>query len=88
VVFNAFEKNEKSIPELSYDQSNYFSGKEFQLPKNYAIKKEGLYCFYNTYEATAYARGPIDFIIPWKDLDKIITTFVPIDDVKLGDDLE
>lgn len=88
VVFKAFEKNEKSIPELAYHQDNYFNGREFRLPQNYAIKKQGLYCLYNTYEATAYVRGQIDFTIPWKDLDQIITSYIPIDDVKLGDDLE
>ncbi len=88
VVQAAFEKNEKTVLGEDYDVKNYFFEDGFFLPQNYSITGKGLYCFYNPYEAAAYVRGPIEFTIPWRDLNGIITKFVPLDGVKLGDDLQ
>ena len=43
----------------------------FQFPENFGITEEGLYFFYNPYEAGPYAAGPLDFVLSWKDLEGI-----------------
>lgn len=88
VVKKAFDENEKKEMGADYDATAYFFDGGFTLPQNYAITGKGLLCLYNPYEAAAYARGPISFTIPWRDLHGTITKFVPLDDVKLGDDLQ
>lgn len=88
VVKKAFDENEKKEMGADYDEKSYFFDGGFALPQNYSITGKGLLCLYNPYEAAAYARGPISFTIPWKDLHGIITKYVPLDDVKLGDDLQ
>lgn len=77
IVLNAFEKKETAIAKeenFEYNMNDYFFGSGFQLPKNFAITKEGLFCLYNSYEAAPYARGPISFTIPWQDINNIINT--------------
>ncbi len=88
VVEKSFYESEKKELGQDYDEKNYFFGEKFALPQNYAITKQGLKCLYNPYEAAAYVRGPIVFTIPWKDLNGIITKYVPLDDIKLGDSLQ
>jgi hypothetical protein len=43
----------------------------FAFPENFGITEEGLYFFYNTYEAGSYAEGPLDFVLSWKMLEGI-----------------
>lgn len=43
----------------------------FQFPENFGITEEGLYFFYNPYEAGPYAAGPLDFVLSWKELEGI-----------------
>ena len=49
------------------------SDEVFQFPENFGITEEGLYFFYNPYEAGPYAAGPLDFVLPWKMLEGICT---------------
>jgi hypothetical protein len=51
---------------------NFFFGEGFQLPENFAIKKEGIFFYYNPYEAAPYALGTTEFTISYKDLETII----------------
>jgi hypothetical protein len=88
IVQKAFEANEKAELGKDFDLKNYYFEDGFVLPQNFGITNNGLECFYNPYEIAAYARGPISFSIPWKDLQGVITKYVPLDDVKLGDDLQ
>ncbi len=88
VVEKAFYESEKKELGNEYDAKSYFFDDGFSLPQNYAITSKGLQCLYNPYEAAAYARGPILFTIPWKDLNGIIAKYVPLDGIKLGDDLQ
>lgn len=54
------------------NEAGYFWGEPFQLPEQFGIKKDGLYFYYNTYEAAAYAFGPVDLLIPYEALGKLI----------------
>ena len=51
---------------------DFFFGEGFQLPENFAIKKDGIYFYYNPYEAAPYALGTTEFTISFKDLKGIV----------------
>lgn len=42
------------------------------LPQNFAMTKEGLLLFYNTYEIGPYAAGPYTVKIPWTRLEDVL----------------
>lgn len=66
-----FFANEKKVdPTATQDQ--YFFGSEFTLPNAMALSDQGLRLIYSPYEAASYARGFIEFTIPFKDLKGIL----------------
>lgn len=75
-------KNRKALEKLArraffrakgISESNGLPGSDevFQFPENFGITEEGLYFFYNPYEAGPYAAGPLDFVLSWKELEGI-----------------
>jgi len=65
--FQTREKMEGAI-----DKEDAFWGKPFYLPENFAITSKGVKFFYNNYEVLAYAFGPTEYTINYKDLQGII----------------
>lgn len=59
----------------SMSNAGYFWGEPFSLPQNFALRKDGVYFFYNPYEVAAYAAGPTDFTIPYDT----IAAFMKVD---------
>ncbi len=53
-------------------EEGFFWGESFELPKNFELQEEGIYFWYNPFEAAAYALGPTDFTISYKDLGKLV----------------
>ena len=51
---------------------DFFFGEGFQLPENFGITKEGIYFYYNPYEAAPYALGSTEFTISFKELEGIV----------------
>ncbi len=51
---------------------DFFFGDGFQLPENFAVKKEGIFFYYNPYEAAPYALGTTEFTISFKDMEGIV----------------
>ncbi len=88
INFMDFVKDVKAFKELAqkrfiearisdYDLSNvdindFFFGEGFQLPENFAVKKEGIFFYYNPYEAAPYALGTTEFTISFTDLEGIV----------------
>ncbi|QRR04165.1 DUF3298 domain-containing protein [Dyadobacter sandarakinus] len=73
LVEKEFRKVEKLSPEADLDQSGYFLlNHTFVLPLNYIFAREGVRFYYNPYEIAPYARGAIDFTIPYTALEGII----------------
>ncbi|HEV7350490.1 DUF3298 and DUF4163 domain-containing protein [Telluribacter sp.] len=69
----AFRELEKVPDRASLQEVGYFlPGNQFFLPANMAFTREGVLFLYNPYEIAAYARGPIQFIIPYSRLTDII----------------
>lgn len=49
-----------------------FAGNQFALNDNFAFVKNGIRFYFNPYEVAAYARGPTDLLIPYKDIAHLI----------------
>lgn len=62
--------SEYDLGEVNID--DFFFGEGFQMPENFAVKNEGLFFYYNPYEAAPYTLGTTEFIISYKDLKGII----------------
>ncbi len=54
------------------DINDFFFGEGFQLSENFAIKKDGIFFYYNPYEAAPYALGTTEFTISFKDIEGIV----------------
>jgi hypothetical protein len=73
LVDAAFRKTEKLSAETDLEEADYFLlNHKFVLPVAYVFTSKGLFFYYNPYEIAAYARGAIQFIIPYAELDGII----------------
>jgi hypothetical protein len=59
-------------PSDDLNDSGFFWGESFFLPSNFAVIEEGLYFYYNPYEAAAYALGPTDFTLKFEELEDIL----------------
>lgn len=70
------EKKFKEARELpnkaDLNEEGYFWDEPFALPANFELQEEGIYFWYNPYEAAAYAQGPTDFLIPYSELGKLV----------------
>lgn len=53
-------------------EEGFFWEGQFALPKNFELQEDGIYFWYNPFEAAAYALGPTDFTISYSDLGKLI----------------
>lgn len=72
-VEKSFRTLEKLGDTTNLENAGYFlTNHKFFLPANYAFTREGIYFYYNPYEIAAYARGPITFTIPYKELEGIV----------------
>ncbi len=73
IVEAAFRKLENLTPDVNLEEAGYFlADHKFFLPANYIFTRQGIRFFYNPYEIAAYARGPIEFTIPYQELKGII----------------
>ncbi len=54
------------------DINDFFFGDGYHLPENFAITKDGIFFYYNPYEAAPYALGTTEFLISFKDLEGIV----------------
>jgi len=53
-------------------EEGFFQNGRFFLPAYFAVRDEGLYFFYNNYEAAPYAAGPTEFTITFAELRGVI----------------
>jgi hypothetical protein len=72
-VESTFKKVEKLAENADLEEQGYFLlNHKFFLPANYTFTREGIWFYYNPYEIAAYARGAIEFIIPYSELEGIV----------------
>jgi hypothetical protein len=57
---------------ISIADAGFFWGDSFGLPQNFALQEDGVYFYYNPYEAAAYALGATEFTIPYEELKEVI----------------
>lgn len=73
LVEKKFREVEKLAPERDLEEAGYFLlNHRFFIPANYVFKPEGMHFYYNPYEIAAYARGAIEFTIPYDELKGIV----------------
>lgn len=60
-------------PNESLSEKGYtFENDRFSLPETFGFSDKGLIFYYNSYEISPYSEGPMEIIIPFKDLDGIL----------------
>lgn len=72
LVERKFREVREIGPSISIADAGFFWGDSFSLPQNFALQEEGVYFYYNPYEAAAYALGATEFTIPYEDLKEVI----------------
>jgi len=73
LVDKYFRKTESLAPGADLEKAGYFLlNNQFFIPSNYALTREGVLFYYNPYEIAPYARGVIQFVIPYSELENVI----------------
>jgi len=69
----AFRRNQELSMDQNLEEAGYFFDKGiFELPYNFTFNQEGIYLFFNPYEAGAYALGAIAFTIPFGEVKDVL----------------
>jgi hypothetical protein len=73
LVEKHFRKEEKLADTINLEAAGYFLlNHRFFAPANYVFTRDGILFYYNPYEIAAYARGAIQFTIPYSELEGIV----------------
>jgi hypothetical protein len=68
-----FRKQKQLNDDSDLDAAGFsFEGNQFSLNSNYAITKEGLRFYFNSYEIAPYVMGPTDILIPYQEIKNLI----------------
>lgn len=68
-----FRAQEKIPREQPINSTGFmFEDDIFHLPENIGLTKEGLTLLYNQYEVASYADGPIELVLPYKEVKKYL----------------
>jgi hypothetical protein len=73
VVENKFREVREIDPKSTISDAGFFWGEPFALPESFALQEDGVYFYYNPYEAAAYALGATEFTIPYEDIKDLMT---------------
>lgn len=68
-----FKKLENLADTAAYGSSYFFANDSFVLPANFGLTKEGLLFHYNPYEIKSYAEGSTTLVIPYSDIEELLT---------------
>lgn len=70
-----FRERQSIAPNADLSAEGYFlnEAKQFFLPANIGVLKEGLLFHYNPYEIAPYAVGPIQFVVTYSELGNSVT---------------
>ncbi len=71
---NKFRKQEKIPENKSINSTGYmFERDSFYLPENIGFTEKGIKLLYNQYEVASYADGPIELVLPYKEVRKYLS---------------
>ncbi|MBT8184757.1 MAG: DUF3298 and DUF4163 domain-containing protein [Eudoraea sp.] len=71
---NKFRKQEKIPQGKSINSTGYmFESDAFYLPENIGFTQEGIKLLYNQYEVASFADGPIELVLPYKEVNKYLS---------------
>lgn len=68
--FIANEKKMLAEAKMEFSMKDYWFENGFTLPSSMGLTREGIYCLYNPYEVAPYARGDIEFTVPYAEVKK------------------
>ena len=68
----AFKSARDLPPDADLIEEGYFWGESFALPQNFELQEEGIYFWYNPYEAASYSQGPTDFVLTYEELGGLV----------------
>jgi len=73
IAEKVFRKQEGLTVEQSLDESYFFEDSTFHLNSNFTLTPKGLLFLYNVYEIKPYAAGTTELLIPYEQLDSLMT---------------
>lgn len=69
IVERIFRQKQGIPEEQSLEEEGYFvETGQFVLPEHVGVGRKGLIFYYNPYEIAAYAQGPIEIIVPYREI--------------------
>ncbi|QEL03220.1 DUF3298 and DUF4163 domain-containing protein [Olivibacter sp. LS-1] len=68
-----FRKQEGLSTEQALDESYFFEDNRFHLNNNFTLTPKGLLFLYNVYEIKPYAAGITELMIPYEQIDSLMT---------------
>lgn len=74
-----FRKERGLSPKADLAEAGYFPGDgKFELPRNFAIAKQGITLLYNPYEAASYAEGHMEIKFKWEEIQDLMVKQGPV----------
>jgi hypothetical protein len=71
---NRFRRQENIPQDGPINSTGYmFERDTFYLPENIGFTEEGIKLYYNQYEVTSYADGPVELILPYQEVKKYLS---------------
>lgn len=68
-----FRKQEGLTPEQALDESYFFEDNIFHLNNNFTLSPKGLLFLYNVYEIKPYAAGVTTLLLPYEQIDSLMS---------------
>ncbi len=72
-IVERYFENETAPKNENGEIQDFFFGKDFQLPESIGFSDEGVIILYNTYEIASYAQGITEFVIPYSEVESVLT---------------
>ncbi|WP_134090885.1 DUF3298 and DUF4163 domain-containing protein [Olivibacter sp. XZL3] len=73
VAEQIFRKQEGLSPEQALDESYFFEDNTFHLNNNFSLTPKGLLFLYNVYEIKPYAAGITKLMLPYAQIDSLMS---------------
>lgn len=74
-----FKQQKKLSMDSDLSSAGYwFDEDKFELNDNFAVLKNGLLFYFNSYEIAPYALGPTELVIPYSEIDQLILADGPL----------
>ncbi|GAA4404973.1 hypothetical protein GCM10023187_22920 [Nibrella viscosa] len=73
IVERIFRLKQGISEEQRLEEEGYFAETgRFVLPEHVGVGRKGLIFYYNPYEIAAYAQGPIEIVVPYREIKEVL----------------